>query len=57
MCSVNDAQFERYYKHYLQGMGETEKAFVAAVSRLGKYPIVGGWPFVGSRALYPLIRI
>jgi non-specific serine/threonine protein kinase len=39
---LNDAQFERYYKNYLQGMGETEKAFVSAVSRLGKYPVVGG---------------
>ena len=39
---LNDAQFERYYKNYMQGMGETEKAFIAAVSRLGKYPVVGG---------------
>lgn len=39
---VNDAQFERYYKNYLHGMGETEKAFISAVSRLGKYPVVGG---------------
>ena len=39
---INDAQFERYYKNYMQGMGDTEKAFVAAVSRLGKYPVVGG---------------
>lgn len=39
---VNDAQFERYYKNFMQGMGDTEKAFVAAVSRLGKYPVVGG---------------
>lgn len=39
---LNDAQFERYYKNYMQGMGETEKAFVSAVSRLGKYPVVGG---------------
>ena len=39
---LNDAQFDRYYKNYLQGMGETEKAFIAAVSRLGKYPVVGG---------------
>ncbi|MEW9796873.1 protein kinase domain-containing protein [Alteromonas sp. CYL-A6] len=39
---VNDAQFDRYYKNYLQGMGETEKGFVAAVSRLGRYPVVGG---------------
>ncbi|MBT1449538.1 protein kinase [Glaciecola sp. XM2] len=39
---LNDAQFERYYKNYLQGMGETEKAFISSVSRLGKYPVVGG---------------
>jgi non-specific serine/threonine protein kinase len=39
---INDAQFDRYYKNYMQGMGDTEKAFVAAVSRLGKYPVVGG---------------
>lgn len=39
---LNDAQFERYYKNYMQGMGETEKAFIAAVGRLGKFPVVGG---------------
>ncbi|MBF7072780.1 protein kinase [Glaciecola sp. MH2013] len=39
---IDDAQFDRYYKNYLQGMGETEKGFIAAVSRLGKYPVVGG---------------
>jgi non-specific serine/threonine protein kinase len=39
---IDDAQFERYYKNYLHGMGETEKAFISAVSRLGKYPVVGG---------------
>ncbi|MFC3095780.1 serine/threonine protein kinase [Alteromonas sediminis] len=39
---LNDAQFDRYYKNYLQGMGETEKGFIAAVSRLGNYPVVGG---------------
>ena len=39
---LNDAQFDRYYKNYLQGMGATEKAFIAAVSRLGKFPVVGG---------------
>lgn len=39
---INDAQFDRYYKNYLHGMGETEKAFISAVSRLGKYPVVGG---------------
>ncbi|MBT0587133.1 protein kinase domain-containing protein [Alteromonas oceanisediminis] len=39
---IDDAQFDRYYKNYMQGMGETEKAFISAVSRLGKYPVVGG---------------
>lgn len=39
---LNDAQFERYYKNYMQGMGDTEKAFVSEVARLGKYPVVGG---------------
>ena len=39
---IDDAQFDRYYKNYMQGMGDTEKAFVAAISRLGKYPVVGG---------------
>lgn len=39
---LNDAQFERYYKNYMQGMGDTEKAFIAAVGRLGRYPVVGG---------------
>ncbi|XOV78338.1 MAG: serine/threonine protein kinase [Aestuariibacter sp.] len=39
---LNDAQFERYYKNYMQGMGETEKAFISAVSRLGRFPVVGG---------------
>jgi non-specific serine/threonine protein kinase len=39
---VNDVQLDRYYKNFMQGMGETEKAFLASVSRLGKYPVVGG---------------
>ena len=39
---VNDVQLDRYYKQFMQGMGETEKAFLASVSRLGKYPVVGG---------------
>lgn len=42
IATLNDAQFDRYYKQYLQGMGETEKAFIAAVSRLGRYRVVGG---------------
>ncbi|MGQ7249602.1 protein kinase domain-containing protein [Halomonas sp. V046] len=39
---VNDVQLDRYYRNFMQGMGETEKAFLAAVSRLAKYPVVGG---------------
>ena len=39
---IKDAQLDKYYKNYLQGMGNNEKAFVAAVSRLGEFPIVGG---------------
>ncbi|WNL40440.1 protein kinase [Halomonas sp. PAMB 3232] len=39
---VNDVQLDRYYKQFMQGMGETEKAFLASVSRLGRYPVVGG---------------
>ncbi|HAW92543.1 MULTISPECIES: protein kinase domain-containing protein [unclassified Arsukibacterium] len=39
---VDDVQLERYYKNYLEGMGETEKAFIAAVGRLARYPVVGG---------------
>ena len=42
LYKVNDEQLDRYYKNYLQGMGETEKAFVSAVSQLGDYPLVGG---------------
>ncbi|GAA3945842.1 protein kinase domain-containing protein [Allohahella marinimesophila] len=39
---VNDVQLDRYYKNFMQGMGDTEKAFLAAVSRLGQYPVEGG---------------
>ncbi len=39
---VNDVQLDRYYKNFMQGMGDTEKAFLASVSRLGRYPVVGG---------------
>ena len=42
LSEVNDVQLDRYYKQFMQGMGETEKAFLASVSRLGKYPVVGG---------------
>ncbi len=39
---IDDAQLEKYYKNYLIGMGDIEKAFIAAVSRLGNFPVVGG---------------
>jgi len=39
---MDEVQFDRYYKNFLQGMGETEKAFLASISRLAKYPVVGG---------------
>src|SRR5690554_5455797 len=42
LSDVTDVQLDRYYKHFMQGMGETEKAFLAAVSRLGRYPVEGG---------------
>ena len=42
LASVDDVQLEKYYKNYLVGMGDTEKAFIAAVSRLGSFPVVGG---------------
>ena len=39
---IDDVQLEKYYKNFLIGMGDSEKAFVAAVSRLGNFPVVGG---------------
>lgn len=39
---IDDVQLEKYYKNFLIGMGDTEKAFIAAVSRLGNFPVVGG---------------
>ena len=42
---VNDAQLERYYREFLIDMGDTEKAFLASISRLAKYPVVGGLSF------------
>lgn len=40
-----DMQVEKYYHNFLDGMGNTEKAFIVAVERLGKYPVVGGITF------------
>lgn len=42
LSDVNSVQLDHYYKNYLSGMGENEKAFISAVSRLGKFPVVGG---------------
>ena len=40
--NIDDVQLEKYYKNYLMGMGDNEKAFIAALSRLGNFPVVGG---------------
>ncbi len=42
LTAIDDAQLDKYYKNYLMGMGDNEKAFIAALSRLGNFPVVGG---------------
>lgn len=42
IAKMDDVQLEKYYRNFLAGMGDTEKGFIAAVGRLGQYPIVGG---------------
>ena len=42
LADIDDAQLDKYYKNYLMGMGDNEKAFIAALSRLGNFPVVGG---------------
>ncbi len=42
VADVDPTELDRYYKNYLEGMGDTEKAFVIAVSHLGYFPVVGG---------------
>lgn len=42
LSNIDDAQLDKYYKNYLMGMGDNEKAFIAALSRLGNFPVVGG---------------
>ncbi len=42
LSGIDDVQLEKYYKNFLMGMGDTEKAFIAAVSRLANFPVVGG---------------
>ena len=41
-ASLDATELDKYYKNYLSGMGDTEKAFITAVSHLGRYPVVGG---------------
>ncbi len=41
-ASIDATELDKYYKNFLSGMGDTEKAFVTAVSHLGNYPVVGG---------------
>jgi non-specific serine/threonine protein kinase len=42
LSDIDDVQLEKYFKNFLMGMGDTEKAFIAAVSRLANFPVVGG---------------
>ncbi len=41
-AAIDPTELDKYYKNFLSGMGDTEKAFVTAVSHLGRYPLVGG---------------
>ncbi|UTA47176.1 phosphotransferase [Simiduia sp. 21SJ11W-1] len=41
-AAIDPTELDKYYKNFLTGMGDTEKAFVTAVSHLGRYPLVGG---------------
>lgn len=41
-ANIDATELEKYYKNFLTGMGDTERAFVTAVTYLGHYPIVGG---------------
>jgi len=45
LLDVNDAQLDRYYREFLLDTGDTEKAFLASISRLAKFPVVGGLSF------------
>ncbi len=42
IAKMDDLQLEKYYRNFMAGMGDTEKGFIAAVSRLAQYAIVGG---------------
>ncbi|NKF49415.1 protein kinase [Shewanella sp. WXL01] len=42
VAKLDDIQLEKYYRNFMVGMGDTEKGFIAAVSRLAHFPLVGG---------------
>ncbi|WP_394130271.1 serine/threonine protein kinase [Shewanella maritima] len=42
VAKMDDIQIEKYYRNFMVGMGDTAKGFIAAVSRLAQYPMVGG---------------
>ncbi|GGP47707.1 serine/threonine protein kinase [Shewanella algicola] len=42
VAKMDDVQLEKYYRNFMVGMADTEKGFIAALSRLAQYPIVGG---------------
>ncbi|GLP97297.1 protein kinase domain-containing protein [Paraferrimonas sedimenticola] len=42
IADINDFQLDKYYRNFLAGMGDKEKGFIAAVSRLSHYPMLGG---------------
>lgn len=42
LIDVDNVELEKYYKNFMHGMGGTERAFLCAISRLGKYPVLGG---------------
>lgn len=49
LAYVDNVELDKYYKNFLQNMGNTEKAFITTVSRLGHYPLVGGLAIKWSR--------
>ncbi|MCF1432103.1 MAG: protein kinase [Shewanella sp.] len=42
IARIDDFQLDKYYRNFMAGMGDTEKGFLAALGRLGHYPIMGG---------------
>lgn len=42
IARIDDFQLDKYYRNFMAGMGDNEKGFLAALGRLGHYPIMGG---------------